>query len=60
MSAALIQFQYRSSANYYDAGDALTTNWWMHLNNWWNNYTIAWMGIAATTQLLMLLGMDLA
>ena len=54
--AALVQFRYRSSTTYYDAGDALTTNYWELLNMLWNYFTIGWMGIATITQLLSMLG----
>ena len=54
--AALVQFRYRSSDTFYDAGDALTTNYWELLNMLWNYFTIGWMGIATITQLLSMLG----
>ena len=56
LHAALVQFRYRSSDTYYDAGDALTTNYWELLNMLWNYFTIGWMGIATITQLLSMLG----
>ena len=49
INAALVQFRYRSDTTYYDAGDALTTNYWEYLNMVWNYFTIGWMGIATIT-----------
>ena len=57
--AALTQWHYRSAASYYDAGDALSVNWWKFLNSWWNNYIIGWMGLCTITQLLKLVGIAL-
>ena len=55
--AALQQFRYRSSDTYYSAGDSLgSQNFWQLLNNVWNYFTIAYMGIASLTQLLSMLG----
>jgi len=55
--AALAQFRYRGdSSTYYAAGDALSTNWWQHLNTAWNLFTIGFMGTATITQLLSMLG----
>ena len=56
LHAALVQLRYRSSTTYYDAGDALTTNYWELLNMHWNYFTIGWMGVATITQLLSMLG----
>ena len=54
--AALAQFRYRGGGTYYAAGDALSTNWWQHLNTAWNLFTIGFMGTATVTQLLSMLG----
>ena len=54
--AALAQFRYRAGSTYYAAGDALSTNWWQHLNTAWNLFTIGFMGTATVTQLLSMLG----
>ena len=54
--AALAQFRYRAGGTYYAAGDALSTNWWQHLNTAWNLFTIGFMGTATVTQLLSMLG----
>ena len=56
LHSALMQFRYRSTSGYYDAGDSLTTNWWEYLNMAGNYFTIAYMGTATITQLLSMLG----
>ena len=54
--ALLQQYRYRSDSTYYDAGDAISTNYWQYLNDLWNYFTIAFMGVASITQLLSMLG----
>ena len=66
LHASLVQFRYRSSDTYYDAGAGGTVwgpglgndscNYWEYLNMLWNYFTIGWMGIATITQLLSMLG----
>ena len=56
LHSALTQFRYRTTSGYYDAGDALSTNYWELLNMAGNYFTIAWMGAATITQLLSMLG----
>ena len=55
VNAYRVQFFFRTSTTYYDAGDALTTNYWKYLNTTINYYTIGWMGLAAFVQLLKML-----
>ena len=72
LHASLVQFRYRSSDTYYDAGAGGSVwglgfgllylfvddscNYWEYLNMLWNYFTIGWMGIATITQLLSMLG----
>lgn len=56
VDAALQTFRYRSDSTYYDAGDAVSPNYWKLLNQAWGYWAIAFMGIASITQLLSMLG----